>query len=47
MYLKEIEKDGRIYVFNIQANADRFEKTGELGVGITIGREPERRDRHR
>jgi hypothetical protein len=36
MYLKEIEKDGRIYVFNIQANAERFEKTGEMGVGITM-----------
>ena len=34
-YLKEIEKDGRIYVFNIQANAERFEKTGEMGIGIT------------
>jgi hypothetical protein len=37
MYLKEIAKDGRIYVFNIQANAERFEKTGgEMGVGITM-----------
>ncbi len=35
MYYKEITKDGRIYVFNIAANADRFEKTGEMGVGIT------------
>jgi phosphate-selective porin OprO and OprP len=34
-YLKEVEKDGRIYVFNIQANAERFEKTGEMGIGIT------------
>jgi phosphate-selective porin OprO and OprP len=34
-YLKEIEKDGRVYVFNIQANAERFEKTGEMGIGIT------------
>jgi phosphate-selective porin OprO/OprP len=34
-YLKEIEKDGRIYVFNIAANAERFEKTGEMGIGIT------------
>ena len=34
-YLKEIEKDGRIYVFNVQANAERFEKTGEMGIGIT------------
>jgi hypothetical protein len=36
MYLREIEKDGRIYVFNIQANAERFEKTGEMGAGITM-----------
>ena len=36
MYFKEIEKDGRIYVFNIQANAERFEKTGEMGVSITM-----------
>jgi hypothetical protein len=35
MYYKEIAKDGRIYVFNVAANADRFEKTGEMGVGIT------------
>ena len=34
-YYKEIEKDGRIYVFNNAANAERFEKTGEMGVGIT------------
>jgi hypothetical protein len=36
MYLKEIEKDGKVYVFNIQANAERFEKTGELGTVITM-----------
>ncbi|MDQ3069450.1 MAG: OprO/OprP family phosphate-selective porin [Acidobacteriota bacterium] len=35
LYYKEIAKDGRIYVFNVAANADRFEKTGEMGVGIT------------
>ncbi len=34
-YYKEIEKDGRIYVFNVAANADRFAITGEMGVGIT------------
>lgn len=34
-YYKEIVKDGRIYVFNNAANADRFEKSGEMGVGIT------------
>ncbi|HVQ41335.1 MAG TPA: hypothetical protein VMS54_03975 [Vicinamibacterales bacterium] len=36
MFFKEIEKDGRIYVFNIQANAERFEKTGEMGISITM-----------
>jgi hypothetical protein len=35
MYYKEVVKDGRIYVFNVAANADRFEKSGEAGVGIT------------
>jgi hypothetical protein len=36
LYYKEIEKDGRIYVFNIKARADSFEATGEFGVGITM-----------
>jgi hypothetical protein len=36
MYYKEILKDGRYYVFNILANAERFEKSGEVGVGITM-----------
>jgi len=36
MYLKEIPRDGRIYVFNIQANAERFEKGGDMGVSITM-----------
>jgi phosphate-selective porin OprO/OprP len=35
LYFKEIRKDDRIYVFNIAANAERFEKTGEMGIGIT------------
>ena len=34
-YYKEILKDGRIYVFNIAEEADRFEKSGEMGRGIT------------
>ena len=34
-YYKEIAKDGRIYVFNIAAEAERFEQTGEMGRGIT------------
>jgi hypothetical protein len=35
LYYKEIRKDDRIYVFNVAANAERFEKSGEMGVGIT------------
>lgn len=35
MYYKEIRKDGRIYVFNNAKQADAFEKSGEMGVGIT------------
>jgi phosphate-selective porin len=35
-YFKEIERDGRIYVFNNAARADMFEKSGEMGVGITL-----------
>ena len=36
LYYKEIAKDGRIYVFNIAANAERFERGGgEMGVSIT------------
>jgi phosphate-selective porin OprO/OprP len=34
-YYKEIKKDDRIYVFNLATNAERFEKTGETGIGIT------------
>jgi len=36
MYLKEIEKDGTIYVFNVAENAERFEKTGEMPNAITM-----------
>lgn len=35
LYYKEIRRDDRIYVFNVAATADRFEKTGEMGVGVT------------
>jgi hypothetical protein len=35
LYYKEIKKDDRVYIFNIAANAERFEKSGEMGVGIT------------
>ena len=34
-YYKEIRRDERIYVFNVAANAARFEASGEMGVGIT------------
>jgi phosphate-selective porin OprO and OprP len=34
-YYKEIRKDERIYVFNNAEEADRFEKSGEMGRGIT------------
>jgi hypothetical protein len=36
MYLKEIERDGRIYVFNIAERAERFESTGEMPDAITM-----------
>jgi len=36
MYLREIERDGRIYVFNIAENAERFEQTGEMPNAITM-----------
>lgn len=35
MYYKEIEKDGRVYVFNLAVEAERFEKSGEIGRAIT------------
>ena len=34
-YYKEIRKDERIYVFNNAEEADRFEKSGEMGRGLT------------
>jgi hypothetical protein len=41
MYYKEVAKDGRIYVFNVEANALAFEKSGEVGKGLTrIGAGP-------
>lgn len=35
MYYREIRKDGRVYVFNDAREAERFEKTGEMGRAIT------------
>jgi phosphate-selective porin len=34
-YYKEITKDGRIYVFNLAAEAERFEASGEMGRALT------------
>jgi len=34
-YYKEIRREDRIYVFNIAEEAERFEKSGEMGRGIT------------
>jgi len=35
MYYKEVTKDGRIYVFNVAKNAEAFDKSGEMGKGLT------------
>ncbi len=35
VYYREIEKDGRIYVFSSGKRADQFEKSGEIGTAIT------------
>lgn len=35
MFLQEVVKDGRIYVFNDAKRAQAFEKSGEMGTGIT------------
>jgi phosphate-selective porin OprO and OprP len=35
LYYKEIRKDDRIYVFNIPAEAERFEASGEMGRALT------------
>ena len=41
LYYKEIEKDGRIYVFNTPERAQTWEKSGEMGTSITlVGRGP-------
>jgi phosphate-selective porin OprO/OprP len=36
MFYREVEKDGRIYVFNNMRSYDQFEKGGEMGVAITL-----------
>jgi hypothetical protein len=35
VYYREIEKDGRIYVFSSGKRADQFEQSGEIGTAIT------------
>ena len=35
-FYREIEKDGRIYVFNTMTQYADWEKSGEMGVGITL-----------
>ncbi len=35
IYYREIEKDGRIYVFSTATRAESFEKSGEIGPAIT------------
>ncbi len=35
LFYKEIHKDGRVYVFNVPEEAERFEKSGETGRAIT------------
>ncbi|HVN76720.1 MAG TPA: hypothetical protein VMT19_10420 [Thermoanaerobaculaceae bacterium] len=41
LYYQEVAKDGRIYVFNTYERYQAFQKSGEMGTGITlIGRGP-------
>ncbi|HEX6737241.1 MAG TPA: porin [Vicinamibacteria bacterium] len=35
MFYAEETKDGRVYVFNVKANWERFKASGETGIGIT------------
>jgi hypothetical protein len=36
LYYQEIEKDGRVYVFNTPERAKTFEESGEIGTAITL-----------
>lgn len=36
LYFKEVEKEGRIYVFNTPEKFQLWEQTGDMGVGITL-----------
>ena len=41
LFCQEVEKDGRIYVFNTPEKLQLWEQTGDMGVGITlVGRGP-------
>ena len=35
-FYREVEKDGRIFVFNNMAQFSDWEKSGEMGVAITL-----------
>lgn len=36
LWYKEVEKDGRIYVFNTSKKYDAWKKSGDMGVAITL-----------
>ncbi|MEO8586552.1 MAG: porin [Acidobacteriota bacterium] len=36
LWYKEIEKDGRVYVFNTSKKFDEFQKSGDMGIAITM-----------
>jgi len=36
LYYKEVEKDGRIYVFNTPEKFKSFEESGDMGVAVTL-----------
>lgn len=41
LYYKEVEKEGRIYVFNTPERFQQFEQSGDMGISITLpGRGP-------
>jgi hypothetical protein len=41
LYYQEVEKDGRIYVFNTPEKAASWEKSGDMGTAVTlVGRGP-------
>jgi hypothetical protein len=36
LWYKELEKDGRIYVFNTAKKFEEFQKSGDMGIAITM-----------